>query len=211
MAKKRTKAPLERGRGAKSDKYHPSHAELAKMMIVELGAVNNRGEVAWGKIAKLLRVSVETLRRWRTRSGPYYRADFAAAVTQAIEEIDAGKIKRSMIQRAQGYTQRRTVTEIRDTPDGEITVNRTEKTTLAGDVQAAKLVLPNIGDPETRWMAKEGRMHDVGGTLADLMREIGENPEPFVTEGSGEHDGEAVQAEPEQPILATEPPVLDHG
>jgi len=113
MAKKKTKARPERGRRGQMEKYHSSYTERVKMMIVDLGAVNSRGEIAWSRIAKLLGVSVETLRRWRKRSGPYYKQDFAIAVTQAVEEFDTDRIKAGQIIQSQKHILHRVFRELR--------------------------------------------------------------------------------------------------
>ena len=113
MAKKKTKARPERGRRGQMEKYHSSYPERVKMMIVDLGAVNSRGEIAWSRIAKLLGVSVETLRRWRKRSGPYYKQDFAIAVMQAVEEFDTDRIKAGQIIQSQKHILHRVFRELR--------------------------------------------------------------------------------------------------
>ena len=194
-----------------SKKYRPSYPGRVKLLIIEMGTVNKRGEPAWGRVATLLGVNIKTIERWRKCSGPHYHEEFADACDEAIEAVDAAKIKRSMIERAQGYTQTKKVTEMRETPDGDITVNRTEKTTLAGDPAAAKIVLPNIGPLEKRWMVKEGRVHDATGELAKLFKEIGEEPTVLPREELGIMDDERqrIQKENEEPAVAAQQSILD--
>lgn len=186
-------------------------AERVKLLIIDLGVVNKRGEPAWGKIAKLLGVTNAMILQWREKRGPYYHEKFAEACEEAIEAVDAAKIKRSMIDRAQGYTQTKRVTEMRETPDGDITVNRTEKTTLAGDPAAAKIVLPNIGPKEKRWLVKEGRVHEVAGTLDGLFKEIGDQPTVLPCEELGvmSDDEKRAGKEHEEPVLEAEQSILD--
>ena len=57
-------------------------------------------------------MNVETLRRWRTKSSPYYKQDFAIAVTQAVEQIDTGRIKAGQIVQAQKHTLHRVTREL---------------------------------------------------------------------------------------------------
>jgi len=110
--KKTGKRP-KRGQTGRPAKYQPRYVELVKMYIIELGAINSRGEIAWGRIAKAMGLNVETLRRWRTKSNPYYKQDFAIAVTQAVEEIDTGRIKAGQIVQAQKHILHRVTREPR--------------------------------------------------------------------------------------------------
>uniref|UniRef100_A0A6M3KV13 Uncharacterized protein n=1 Tax=viral metagenome TaxID=1070528 RepID=A0A6M3KV13_9ZZZZ len=89
-------------------------------------------------------------------------------------------------------------------------VTAREERTTELDVQAAKFVLTNIGDPEKRWMVKEGRVHDTTGTLARLIAEINDCPEPIL-EPAKLNDGAAVQGESEEQVLEIEQPLLDNG
>jgi hypothetical protein len=169
-AKKKARATAKEPKADKrtESKYKPQFAETLKMLVVECGMLNNRGEIAWSKIAKYLGVGRETLRNWRDPSKPrHFKAEFAAAVKEAIEAVNADQIKRSMIQRAQGYTQVKKITEVRENDDGDVTtVHRTEKTKMLGDVAAAKLVLPNIGPEDERWLDKK-ELTMAGGKLTD--------------------------------------------
>lgn len=84
-------------------KYEPAIAEQVKLMVIELGCVNQRGEIAWGRIARLIGVSVETLRNWRTKSSPYYHEEFAGSVNEAVASVDTGAIKRGLIEAAKPH------------------------------------------------------------------------------------------------------------
>ena len=114
MAKKKAETRPEQGQAGRPAKYQPRYVELVKMYIIELGAVNSRGEIDWGRIAKAMGLNVETLRRWRTKSSPYYKQDFAFAVTQAVEEFDTGRIKAGQIVQAQKHILHRFYSELRN-------------------------------------------------------------------------------------------------
>lgn len=94
-------------------KYNASYAKRVKILVIELGAVNLRGEVAWTKIAKALGIGVETIRNWRKESGPYYHKEFADACEEAIEAADLGKIKRDTITAAGRHVKHRRTRELR--------------------------------------------------------------------------------------------------
>jgi len=113
MSKKKAETHTEQGQAGRPVKYQPRYVELVKMYIIELGAINSRGEIAWGRIAKVMGLNVETLRRWRSKSSPYYKQDFAIAVTQAVEEIDTGRIKAGQIVQAQKHILHRIYRELR--------------------------------------------------------------------------------------------------
>ena len=63
MTKKKAETHPEQGQAGRPAKYQPRYVELVKMYIIELGAVNSRGEISWGRIAKVMGLNVETLRR----------------------------------------------------------------------------------------------------------------------------------------------------
>jgi len=83
------------------------------MLIMEMGAVNNRGQIAWSKIAKALGVSDQTLHNWRTQSSGYYQPDFAAMVDEIIPIVEAGQVKRDMITRSKQHAVVKITREIR--------------------------------------------------------------------------------------------------
>jgi hypothetical protein len=102
-----------------------------------------------------------------------FRPEFAAAWDQVQDAVDAGAIKRSMIERATGFVQRKIIRAADD--DGKMTIIREEKITLAGDVAAAKLVLGNIDASPQRWNTadKTDARHAVTvDGLTALMEEI---------------------------------------
>jgi hypothetical protein len=82
-------------------------------MVTNCGMVNNRGQIAWTKIGRIWKVSTSLIRRWLNRlDGDYYKADFAAAVEQATEALDLGKVKRDAITAAGRHFRHKTVREI---------------------------------------------------------------------------------------------------
>ncbi len=113
MTKKKAETHPEQGQAGRPAKYQPRYVELVKMYIIELGAINSRGEIAWGRIAKMMGLNVETLRRWRTKSSPYYKQDFAVAVMQAVEEFDTDRIKAGQIIQSQKHILHRVFRELR--------------------------------------------------------------------------------------------------
>lgn len=135
-------------------KYKSEFAERVKFLICEAGLLNQRGQIAWERIGKVLGISPRMMKRWRNPLDAYYHKEFAEAVSQAQEAIDADQIKHSMIERAKGYTRTKTVTT-----SGDVCTKRKEVEKIAGDPQAAKLVLPNIGPEDKRWMEKTGIEH----------------------------------------------------
>lgn len=158
-ARTRKAAKKKTPKRAQPDKYKDSNPAILKMMVIEQGLVNRKGEIAWKKVAKILSVTQESLRRWRNKliSGKpnkYYKPAFADAAVACAEEVEAGRIKRSLIDRAKGFVLKKTVKETRETPDGEITVERTEKTQMGCDVAAARICLANLGPKEQRWTDK---------------------------------------------------------
>jgi len=100
-------------KGGRQSKYKKRFAEDIYWMVVECGLVNTRGQIAWNKIAKIWGVSESLIRRWLNRlDGDYYKADFAAAVKQAIEALDLGGIKRDTITAAGRHIKHRRIREL---------------------------------------------------------------------------------------------------
>jgi hypothetical protein len=124
------------------------------MLVVDCGLINRKGEIAWSRVARALVVSVSLLRRWRSPQDKAYKPEFRQAGLDAGDAVQLGKIKLSMIRRAQDHTEVTKITELRETPDGDITVNRSVRTKKFGDVAAAKFVAGNLGPPEERWTDK---------------------------------------------------------
>lgn len=83
------------------------------MLIVELGCVNNRGEIAWSKIAKALGISIETLRRWRMESSGYYQPDFASMLDEIVPKVELGQVKRAFIERSKPHAVVKITRELR--------------------------------------------------------------------------------------------------
>jgi hypothetical protein len=122
-------------RKARSEIYRESYPETLKILVVESGQVNRKGEIAWNKIGKILGVSVATMRLWRNRlitgkPNKHYKPAFAPHVVK------------------------KTIKEERETPDGTITVDRVEKQYMLGDLAAVKLCAANLGPKEGRWTDK---------------------------------------------------------
>lgn len=118
------KVPIKKRKAAKrakpslpleSGKYQASFAKLVKILIIEMGAVNSRGEPAWGDIAEVLGVTNKTILEWRKKSGPYYQEEFADACDEAIEAADAGKVKRGLINVAGPHVVVKRIRELRRT------------------------------------------------------------------------------------------------
>lgn len=139
----------------KNDKYQDEFPELVKLYIIEYGLVNGKGQPAWKKIAKILGVTNKTILLWREPMGKYYKPKFAEACREAEEATHQDKIKRSLIQRAEGYV-RKIITKVEGTNDkGTYDEKKVTKEKILGDVQAAKIVLANLGPKEKRWYDKQ--------------------------------------------------------
>jgi len=98
-----------------SKKYDPSFPGLIKKLIVELGAINNRGEPSWSKIAEVLGVTNETILQWRKESGPYYHEEFAQACVEAIEAVDTSEVQRGLINVAKPHIVVKRIQELKRT------------------------------------------------------------------------------------------------
>jgi hypothetical protein len=97
----------------RSSKYRKEFAEQIGWMVTNCGMVNNRGQIAWTKIGRIWKVSTSLIRRWLNRlDGDYYKADFAAAVKQAIESLDLGKVKRDAITAAGKHIRHKRIREM---------------------------------------------------------------------------------------------------
>ena len=95
--------------------YCTKFEQQIRDIIIELVPLNQRKELAWTKIAKILGVSSKTLQRWRTPGSDYYVEDFAKAISHSEklmrENIDLGKINAGVIKRAQGYKKVKVIKE----------------------------------------------------------------------------------------------------
>jgi hypothetical protein len=167
-------------RKARSEIYRESYPETLKILVVESGQVNRKGEIAWNKIGKILGVSVATMRLWRNRlitgkPNKHYKPAFAAAAVACVEEVELARIKRTAITLSQPHVVKKTIKEERETPDGTITVDRVEKQYMLGDLAAVKLCAANLGPKEGRWTDKhqvdvaDARLSE---TEVDEIREI---------------------------------------
>lgn len=153
-------------------KYQGRFAQV----IVELSdcpqSILVRGQISDTKLGKLFGVDRGTIRRWRIRTPGHeaeYHADFAAACNACQEAVDEGRIKRSMVERAQGFVQKKRVRQAGE--DGKLVVVKEEVVTMAGDVQAAKLVLNNIGKKDWNTAEKTDNTHHIN-ELDELLEAI---------------------------------------
>lgn len=245
-------------RKVKIGKYHASYPAKVRMLIVEMGVVNERGDVKWGTIAKLLGVTNKTILQWRKKSGKYYHEEFAKACFEGIGALDSNDIKRGLINISKPHKVVKRVRVLKQTgvkpppkswrksdvlafarirlgieidpelslPEirlqieaecesraGEKLVVVREEETKELNVAAAKMTAANVGPEDERWMPKEGRVHGVTGGMARLLEEIGQQKTVLPAEELGimEDDGKRASKEHEEPAVAAEQSVLDHG
>ena len=174
MAKKTGKKP-----GRKSQ-YHAAFAKTLAAMAANPESIRSprTGEISDSLIAKLVcgGVSAETVRKWRTAvpgRESEYKPAFAAAFKACREAVDADEIKRSMVDRARGFTSRKVTREAVEDKDGKtkMVITKDERTTVAGDVAAARLVLNNIGNTEDRWNTSNKQEID-GSLQVDGLTEL---------------------------------------
>lgn len=86
-------------------KYSAKFIDLVPMLVLKCGMINSRGEIAWTQVATFLRVSTESIRRWRDPTDvKMYKEDFAAAVEKLTEEVDTERTKRSQIEASRKHT-----------------------------------------------------------------------------------------------------------
>ncbi len=101
--------------GRKSS-YKLKYAKRVKELIMELVPLNNKGELAYGKIAKALGVPARTMREWRNPYSNHFKPDFAKSVkdaeTELFEGLDSDKVKRGVIERAIGYKRIKKIKEL---------------------------------------------------------------------------------------------------
>lgn len=97
--------------------YKPELAERATELIFLVQLVDSKGNLQYGKLAKLLEVPVRTFNSWRNPESEYYKPEFDKALKKAnidiVEAIDAGEIKRAMIKRAKPYTRVKKTKELK--------------------------------------------------------------------------------------------------
>ena len=121
MAKKskKSKQSRTRRRGQRLAKgetlYNPELAERAKSIIIEAQLIKADGSLHYMRLAKILGVPSRTMSHWRNAASQYYQPAFVKALTAAhkelLESLQAGKIKRAMVQRATSYTNVKTIKE----------------------------------------------------------------------------------------------------
>ncbi len=159
--------------------YKADYARMIREMADNPESILVRGQVSVTKIAKLIGVSPETVRLWRTLVAGrenQYQPEFAAAIAACQAAVDTDAIKRSMIARAKGFTQKK-VKRILDEA-GKVVGRQEEKITMAGDPVAAKLVLNNIDTGPNRWNTADKQELDANGKvdgLSQLLREMDGN------------------------------------
>lgn len=138
-----------------------------------------RGQVSDTKLARMIGVDRETVRKWKKpvpgRENEY-QADFAAACRACQDAVDADRIKRSMVEKAQGFVQRKVKKRVNEL--GKLEIVEKEETKMAGDVGAARLVLHNIQKqmPEAeRWDTSDKiqATHEMGKSLAEFLKDFG--------------------------------------
>jgi hypothetical protein len=269
MATKKAKKSKKKSSKSKVNKrkqkarYSAALVERMKLIVTELQAVSTTGKIAWPKVAKVLGISQATLYGWKNPLSDLYRQDFARACAELVEDVEAGRIKRGLIEMAKPHTTVEATRVLKEfgpkppprswtkkalvmfarlklgmeleeqmgkgelflTIEAECDARRTEKMVTVRerrkrevDTKAASIVLPNIGPPETRWMVKEGRMHDATGELARLLDEIGRQQavlpcEELGLEPANEYkrpDRSAIEGEAQVQNVADEQPVQDY-
>lgn len=163
--------------GRKS-KYDDRFAEIVAGFSGQPQSLMQRGKLSDVKLAELFGVVRGTVIRWRVRTAGHeteYHPAFAAACTACQNAIDAGEIKRSIVERARGFVQKKKIRQVGQ--DGKLVVVREETVRIAGDVAAAKLVLPNIQKQlpdDEKWDTsdKVNNTHELGKSLADFLKDM---------------------------------------
>lgn len=159
-ARKKTKpkrtAPTKKSDAKKAGRpmqYAPEIAEKAALLAGE-----GKSDI---EIYKKLKIPQSTWFAWKRTI-----AELREAVRAEREAYQAGRTRASMVQRSWGYTLE-TVTEQYAVPDGRVRPVMVGKTVtrrqIPADVQAARLVLANMGPVNERWMDKQ--RIDVGGVV----------------------------------------------
>ena len=93
--------PIETGR---KSKYTPDMPTKLYMLVVECGMASRNGEILWGKIGKVLGVVPSTMHDWRNPDKPaVYHKEFHKSAKAAKEAVDAGAIKRGIIDLAKPH------------------------------------------------------------------------------------------------------------
>lgn len=148
-------------------KYKKSYADRLKFLVIECGLINSRGQIAWSKIARALHISQETMRRWQNPMSKYYKEEFAQAVKDAQESVELGRIKRSMIDKAKGYTKKKVVKEVRI--EGPMRPRKLGSYSKSALLRYAKKYLKKKIDSK---LTRDEVLHEIDLTLAKLSKEV---------------------------------------
>lgn len=97
-----------------SEVYTPQMIERLQFFADNPTPLVSKGVISDTRVSKYLGVSRETVRRWKTPCAgfaEYYKKEFADCIAGLQAKFDSGDIKRSMIERARGFTQLKVVRE----------------------------------------------------------------------------------------------------
>lgn len=94
------------------EQYCEKFVETLLFFIDDPRSLATRNVLSNVKIAKLLKVSPETVKRWRTIGSGYYKKPFAEAIEKLQEVIYSGEIKMGLIDKARGYTEHKYTREL---------------------------------------------------------------------------------------------------
>ena len=100
------------------DKYNEGFVDRLKFFLDCPVALITKGVISDTKIAILLNVSRETVRRWRTIIKGFeglYKPKFAETCHLLQEQVDTGDIHKAMTSKAKGFTQIKVVREPKTT------------------------------------------------------------------------------------------------
>lgn len=153
--------------------YKADYARMIAGMADNPESILARGQVSLTKIAKLIGVTPETIRLWKTPvpgRENQYQPEFAAAIAACQTAVDTDAIKRSMIARAKGFVQKKVKRILDD--HGKVLGRHEEKITMAGDPVAAKLVLNNIDTGPNRWNTADKQEVKANFTFADMVKAV---------------------------------------
>ncbi len=93
--------------------YTDDLPEKAALMIKDLQLINGRGELEFGKIAKILNIPLRTFNSWRNQKGDYFKPELVKAMAEAhsklLVSVDLRKIHAGQILKAQGKARETTI------------------------------------------------------------------------------------------------------
>lgn len=92
-------------------KFSNDYLEILQKYSEDPRPLATNGEISNQKIADILNISKETVRLWRTPGSGVYVREFRVLTDKLQNKIDAGSIKRGLIERAKGGTQTRVFKE----------------------------------------------------------------------------------------------------